>query len=601
MKKFRTEKGDFEKLGVTICEDCVNIAVENKTLRPLVLELFDKKSLHRLGSVHFPASSRLGDVCAMKIYDLDPEQYAYRLRLGNNEFVDPYAVETVGNEKFGRRKMYGLFKTDDFSFKYKNPETPWNEELFYLLNVRAFTKDKSSRVNNPGTFSALSQKASYLKNLGITSVILQPVYDFNETMTDGISGEKRLNLWGYAEGNFFAPKQSYSCGHPGIEFKETVDKLHSFKIGVIMQFYFPPDIRESFITECIRYWVLNYRIDGAWLMGCSLPLKNIASDPLLKGIKVLVTDVDGDNIYGEAVPDRKNIGILNDSFMYDSRKYLKGDEDMLGAFSRHILNNPEKCATVNYITNYYGFTLNDLVSYERKHNEDNGENNADGSDYNYSWNCGAEGKSRRKAVITLRHSQIRNAFTFLLLSQGTPMLRAGDEFLNSQNGNNNPYCQDNKISYINWDDLEKNKDIHEFVRELIAFRKDHPVFRSAVKKKMMDYISCGYPDASYHGEQAWAANFANYNRHFAVMYIGLYEKMNNGGRDDDFYVAYNMHWMDHRFHPPKPPKNKVWKKIMSTDEGFCKTPKELSEGEIPVSSRSTVVLKAVEVLKDKRS
>ena len=590
MLKIKTEKGDCSRPGVTCMGDAVNIAVENRQGRPLILELFYKKSLKKAGSVKFPKDSVLGDMHSVKISGIDASELAYRIRYGNNEGIDPYACAVTGNERFGKRRIYGLFAKPEVPGTGKRPETAWNDSVFYLLNVRGYTKDNSSGVDEKGTIKALAKKIPYLKKTGITAVILQPVYDFDETMEPGISGEKRLNFWGYSKGNYFAVKQAYCSGDPSKEFADTVRAFHDSGLEVILQFYFPDDTPESYITACIRYWVTQYGIDGVQLLGSSLPLRNVFTDPLLKSTKILVTDPDMDAVYGNTTPDRKNAGAMLDSFMYDCRKYLKGDEDMLSSFAMHILNNPEKCAAVNYITNYYGFTLNDLVSYDRKHNEANGEDNKDGGDYNYSWNCGAEGKSRKKSVNQLRKKQIRNALCFMFLSQGTPMLRAGDEFLNSQNGNNNAYCQDNKTSYLNWNDLEKNKDIYDFVRKLIAFRKAHPVFKSASRKKMMDYISCGYPDVSFHGEQAWHADFANYNRHFAVMYCGAYEKNAKGGRDDDFFVIYNMHWMDHRFHPPKAPKNKEWKIVMSTDEGFLEKPVPVEAGEVMVQQRSVMVL-----------
>ncbi len=595
MLKFRTEKGDCGRLGVTYGDGSINIAVENKEGRPLLLELFYRKGLKKAASIRFPSSSVLGDICSMKIKDIDPDKYAYRLKTGNIEFVDAYAMGITGNERFGHRKIYGLFVKNDREFCCKRPCTAWNESFFYLLNVRGFTRDRSSKVLNRGTFKGLTEKLDYLKKLGITAVILQPVYDFDETMEAGISGEKRLNFWGYAGGNYMAPKQAYSCGDACSEFRDMVEEFHRNDIEVILQFYFPEDIREFYITDCIRHWVLDYNIDGVQLMGSCLPLRNLMTDPVLKSTKILVTDPDMDAIYGNKLPDKKNTGAMLDSFMYDCRKFLKGDEDMLRSFSMHVLNNPEKCAAVNYLTNYYGFTLNDLVSYDRKHNEANGESNKDGGDYNYSWNCGVEGKSRKKAVNLLRRKQVRNALCFIFLSQGTPMMRAGDEFLNTQKGNNNAYCQDNKISYLNWEDLEKNADIYDYVCKLSKFRKTHPVFRSAVRKKMMDYVSCGYPDVSFHGEQAWHADFANYNRHFAVMYAGAYEKSEKGGRDDDFYVIYNMHWMNHRFHPPKAPKSKEWKMIMTSEEGFLTEPLPVGASEVLVQQRSIAVLRAFPV------
>ncbi len=597
MLKFRTENGDCGRLGITDMGDHINIAVENKEGRPILLELFYRNNLRKAASLRFPSSSVLGDVCSMAIYDFDKDKYAYRLKAGNREFVDPYAPAVTGNERFGKRKIYGLFSGADGGFSRKRPAIPWNESVFYLLNVRGFTKDSSSGVEHRGTFKGVTEKLSYLKKMGITGVIFQPVYDFDETMEAGISGEKKLNFWGYARGCYFSPKQAFSCRDACFEFKEMVEEFHASRMEVILQFYFPEDIRESFITECIRYWVLTYNIDGVQVMGSCLPLRNLLTDPMLRTTKILMTDPDMDAIYGNTMPEKKNAGAMLDSFMYDGRKYLKGDEDMLRTFSMHILNNPEKNAAVNYMTSYYGFTLSDLVSYERKHNEANGEDNKDGGDYNYSWNCGVEGKSRRKSVKLLRDKLIRNALCFIFLSQGTPMLRAGDEFLNSQKGNNNAYCQDNKTSYLNWEDIEKNRDIYDYTCKLIEFRRSHPVFRSAVRKKMMDYISCGYPDVSFHGEQAWHADFANYNRHFAVMYAGAYEKDEKGGRDDDFYVIYNMHWENRRFHPPKPPKNKEWMIVMSTDEGFLDKAVRVSGNEVLVQGRSVMVLQTVQTEK----
>ena len=157
----------------------------------------------------------------------------------------------------------------------------------------------------------------------------------------------------------------------------------------------------------------------------------------------------------------------------------------------------------NYIAGHNGFTLNDLVSYDAKHNEANGENNQDGPDYNYSWNCGAEGPSRKRAVVALRAGQMRNAFMLVLLAQGIPCILAGDEFGNTQKGNNNVYCQDNPVGWLDWSRLEKNRALHEFVKEMIALRRSHPALRQKEELRGMDQISCGVPDVSYHGEYAW--------------------------------------------------------------------------------------------------
>jgi glycogen operon protein len=247
--------------------------------------------------------------------------------------------------------------------------------------------------------------------------------------------------------------------------------------------------------------------------------------------------------------------------MYDMRRLLKGDEGMLYEVMKHMRINPSTNGVINYITNYYGFTMADLFSYDRKYNEANGEDNKDGVDYNFSWNCGAEGSTRKKQVLALREKQIRNAFILLMLSQGTPFFYMGDEFGNSQKGNNNPYCQDNEITWLNWKDLNKNKEIYSFVKELISLRKNTGVFHLPKECMIMDYKSCGCPDISYHGEEAWKPSWEHYSRQIGFMLCGDYAE---GCEGKYYFVAVNMHWEDHEFALPKLPKKKVWKKLMTT-------------------------------------
>lgn len=591
MKKYEIiSDSDFE-LGSTADKDSISVCAVSDSDKPLSLELYDRKSLKRIHSVRFPNENHIGAVYSMTLKGLDPSGLLYRLRSGRREYLDPYAKEIAGNRRFGKRDGFGGFIDPVPAIGHEGDRLEWEDLVIYLLNVRAFTKDPSSKVKHPGTFDGLKEKIPYLKKLGITSLLLQPCYDFNEVSDK--EQTSRINLWGYVPGNYFYPKPSYAFGDPVEEFASLLDELHKNKMELYMQFYFMSGESTCFIQRVLRYWAEHYRVDGFELMGADLPVKEIALDPYLRDMKLLFTQLDVDMIYGRSEPKVKNLGFINDPFMYDMRKYLKGDEDMLNTVSKHILANPGRMAMVNHITSYYGFTLKDLVSYERKHNEKNGEMGADGSDYNYSWNCGDEGTSRKKAVNSLRLRQMKNAVILLALSQGVPMLRFGDEFGNSQRGNNNAWCQDNKISYLDWNDLEKNKDLFEFTKKVIALRKKHPVFRSRYAKKMYDYISCGAPDASFHGEQAWNQSFVNYNRHFALMYSGAYEKVSDKSNDDDFYIAYNMHWTGHRFHPPKPAKGKKWEICLSTGSGKEAAIYDQTGNELAVSARSIVVLRAV--------
>ncbi len=206
----------------------------------------------------------------------------------------------------------------------------------------------------------------------------------------------------------------------------------------------------------------------------------------------------------------------------------------------------------------------DLVSYDRKHNEDNNENNQDGTDSNYSWNCGQEGPSRKKTIVSLRLQQIKNALLMLFLAQGTPLIFMGDEFGNSQKGNNNPYCQDNDTTWLNWKNINSNKEIYSFMKKLIAFRKEHGELHQKMPLRMMDYKSCGYPDLSYHGEFPWKPDTTAYSRQLGMMYCGRYGEEGTEKQDEFLYVAYNLHWEPHEFVLPRLPKDKKWKTVLSS-------------------------------------
>ena len=197
-------------------------------------------------------------------------------------------------------------------------------------------------------------------------------------------------------------------------------------------------------------------------------MKLLGEDPYLSRLKLLAPGWDGVEPGQE-----KHLAEYNDGFMMDMRSFLKGDEDQLNRLVYHIRHNPGQVGVVNYMANTNGFTLMDMVSYDTKHNEANGEENRDGTDYNQSWNCGVEGPSRKKRIMQMRRKQIRNALLMLFLSQGTPLLMMGDEFGRTKKGNNNSYCQDNDISWLNWGLLNSNSSLHEFVKHVIQFRKEH--------------------------------------------------------------------------------------------------------------------------------
>jgi glycogen operon protein len=277
---------------------------------------------------------------------------------------------------------------------------------------------------------------------------------------------------------------------------------------------------------------------------------------------------------------------------------------MVGAMAQRLQGSPDlygwerrgSTASINFITCHDGFTLMDMVSYNGKHNEANGDNNNDGSNDSLSWNCGWEGDSTDPNVNKLRRKQIKNAVAMLLVSQGTPMILAGDEIGNTQFGNNNAYCQDNEISWVDWSLLNSNKEIFEFFRKMIAFRRAHPVLRSSGHFQNRDYMGSGFADITWHGTKAWNADWSGRAHTLAFMLCGKHAK---GGKvqDNNIYVAMNMHWEMHGFELPKLPKSQAWYVFANTD---AQAPQDIwevgeekkleNQSEFLVGSRSVVVL-----------
>ncbi|MBO6133323.1 MAG: alpha-amylase [Lachnospiraceae bacterium] len=606
--KFEISKGRPWPLGVSLIDGGINVAAAAERSSRLSLVLIDDESGERF-EIPFDETGAVGSVHSLFISGVDIDKYSYVLKNGRHEYVDPYAVWASGTENWGHHEPKGRFAASEFDWEGdSSPRIPFSDSCFYLLHVRGFTMHRSSGVKNPGTFEGLTEKLGYLQDLGITAIELLPVYDFNEVMKPHpamntqkpVEGafenphKRRINYWGFTSGQYFFPKNAYSAiGDGPLSFKRLVHELHKRGMEAVVDFYFETTDFE-FIQSVLRYWVINYRVDGFRVLGNGLPFKPIVTDPYLTETK-LIFDSLGDEFYREDfhAPNR-NVLLLNNSFQQDNRRFLKGDADLLPSFARHLFENPKKHGYLNFLTSYNGFTMCDLVSYERKHNEANGENNADGTDYNFSWNCGQEGMSRKKSINRLRMQQMKNAFSFLFFSQGVPEILAGDEFCNSQKGNNNAYCQDNPISWLNWDDLKKNGEMHGFLKQLIQFRKKHPVLHSVSQKRFTDYLSCGFPDVSYHGEQAWAPKFDEYMRHIGVMYKGFYEKLPNGRADQDLFLIFNMHWQPHSFSLPKSEKNREWVEIMNTEEGFIKE-RALESDTIEVKQRSVSVLYAKKI------
>lgn len=609
-----------DRSEVVLTETGAVFAAELLTREECGVILYDKNGKE----LRFPFSDegKNGSLYGMMLEGPHIAEYTYNFYDGGQIITDFYARGIKGLEKWGagengRRKTYGKFSDGRFDWQGDVPlQHPMEDTILYGLNVRAFTRHKSSGVKNPGTFEGIVEKIPYLKELGITAIELMPCYEYEEcifpekvvprtaaAMAREFSGilpgqqpaqdVLRLNCWGFQKGFYFSPKASYSASSsPEQSFKTLVREFHKNGIEVMMQFYFPPEIKQLYMMEVIKFWVKEYHIDGVRISGFHIPYRLLAEEPSLKNTKIRGIylpqedlDVIGNNI-------DKNFMSDNENYRQDMRRYLKGDEGLMNQVLYYQRRNPREYGVVNYFADYDGFSLYDCVSYEKKHNEENGENNRDGNDVNFTWNCGVEGKSRKKAVMELRMKQMKNALTFLFLSQGIPFIFSGDEFANSRNGNNNCYCQDNETGWINWKKNGFSSELTAYIRFLIQLRKKHQILHMKEEMQAMDVKGCGYPDISYHGVEAWMPDLGYLSRMAGILLCGKYAP---DGQDESFYVACNMHWEMHKLALPKLPKDKKWIKIADTSLSVAEQEQQnviFTESEnsvITVDKRSIVV------------
>lgn len=457
----------------------------------------------------------------------------------------------VKTANFGADGIAAHFEVKPFDWKQDvRPDIPYCDMIIYKLHVRGFTAGASSGVKCPGTFEGVSQKIKYIKSLGFNTVLLMPCYEFDENIG---TSSYRLNFWGYGtQASYFAPKASYASkpGDAVNEFKNMVRLLHKEKIAVMMEMDLSRAAGGCMVTDILRFWAGEYHIDGFRIIGQNTFAQTLAGDPYLRGIKLIAGDWDGAATVKNSEEAAGALALCNDGFMINCRRFLKGDEGQVKEFGENFSTGCVPDARINYIADHDGFTLNDLFSYDERHNMDNGEKNCDGREINYSWNCGVEGTTSKKSVNRLRLRMLKNALTVLLLSQGTPMLLAGDEFGNTHFGNNNPYCQDNRLSYVNWVNSRQSRELRDFVTGLTALRKAHRVLSNTAQLKGRDYIFCGNPDISFHGLKAWYPDYGYYSRTLGILLNGQYALKDRVNADSSFFIAFNMHWEEHEFDLP---------------------------------------------------
>jgi len=364
-------------------------------------------------------------------------------------------------------------------------------------------------------------------------------------------------------------------------------------------------IVQQMILECLRYWTTAYHVDGfrfdlASILGRNKDgtpmnepplLQSLACDPILGNVKLIAEAWDAGGLYQVgSFPAWNRWAEWNGKYRDDMRNYLKGDYGMFHIAAQRIMGSPDLYdpesrgynASVNFLNCHDGFTLWDMYSYNEKHNRANGWNNMDGSNDNRSWNCGVEGETEDEEVLALRRKLAKNAVTVLLMSRGTPMFLAGDEFLNSQRGNNNAYCQDNEISWLDWRDLDKNREHFEYMKHMIKIRREHDVVRRFSGK-----CSFGFPEIQL-------LEPAGESRVLGIIYAG---RNHDNTEDDIICLAVNVYWEEQDCCLPLLPENMKWFVEADTSGRYLKhgIPKEegpyAAEGfQIKMEPRSVLIL-----------
>jgi glycogen operon protein len=697
-------------LGATLEAEGVNFAVFSRDAEAMTLCLFESSSdgdssfEYRLD----PRLNRTGDIWhvlvvgigagALYLWRADgPYLPAKGHRFNRHKaLLDPYAKAVTGDFTWdlAETKAYDPGSPElDLSFSAKDDaafmpkcvvvsdafdwrgDRPLNYPLrhcvIYETHVRGLTMHPSAEVQHPGTFRGVAEMIPYFKDLGVTSLELLPVQEFDlleNTRTDPTTGRRLSNYWGYSTMAFFAPKGRYaasgSVGEQVGEFKEMVRTLHEAGIEVILDIVFNhsaegnelgptlsfrgldnriyymldedkryyknfsgcgntlncnhPVVR-TLIRDCLRYWVVEMHVDGfRFDLGSILGrdqsgkllenppvIEGIAEDPILRHTKIIAEAWDAGGAYQVGWFPGGRWAEWNDRYRDDVRRFWRGDHGsarnlatrITGSSDLYLRDGRKPFHSINFITAHDGFTLNDLVSYNHKHNERNGEEGRDGSDADYSFNYGEEGPSRNAALEAIRNRQAKNFLSTLLLSIGTPMLLGGDEFRRTQGGNNNAYCQDNEIGWCDWGRRKAYEGLVRFARGLIAFRMRHPAFRRPEFFTGLDADFNATPDITWFDEMGMNPDWAKIDARIAARIDGSKADILADRDDNDFYLIFNAKDESAVFKVGPAPMARRWFRVIDSS---LPSPEDLAEpgdeailvpqDEYAVSPRSIVLL-----------
>jgi isoamylase len=501
-------------------------------------------------------------------------------------------------------ELMPIYEFDEFEHSHVNSETGEMLMNYWGYSTVGFFAPKAGYAASGKHGMQIDELKTLIKELHTSGIEVMLDVVFNHT----------------AEGNERGPYISFRGLDNQTYYMLTPDGYYVNFSGTGNTLNCNNPIVRNMVLDCLRYWASEYHIDGfrfdlAAILGrdpLGTPLLNpplletLAYDPILAKCKLVAEAWDAGGLYQVgSFPAYGRWAEWNGKYRDSARRFLQGEAGMVGEISQRIQGSPDlypswagrgASSSINFITCHDGFTLYDLVAYNGKHNEANGENNNDGANDNNSWNCGWEGPSTDAAVNDLRRRQIKNALTILMVSQGVPMILMGDEAGRTQLGNNNTYCHDNQLNWFDWTLTETNADLVRFFTNMIAFRKAHPVLRNKDQFSHSDYVGSGYADITWHGTRAWSADWSEGSRVLAFMLCGQHAK--RGTIADDFvYVAMNMHWENHEFELPALPSGLRW--FVSANTGMQSPEDSWAPGAEPVlgdqgrmliGARSVVVL-----------
>ncbi|MFW5689017.1 MAG: glycogen debranching protein GlgX [bacterium] len=673
------DSGKPYPLGAHLTDDGVRFAVFSRHATAVTLCLFDEAeqplpteridldpAVHRTGDIWHVEVRGLG-AGQLYLFQVDgpyEPEHGHRFN-GNLYLVDPYARALTGGFEWKLNAQFGydpdspegdaspnrrtdltaagipkcVVVDDAFDWQGDRPlNYPLRKSVIYEAHVKGLTAHESSGVAHRGTYRGLIEKIPYLQELGITSLELLPVHEFDEFELDRvnpITGTELRNYWGYSTVAFFAPKATYAAdggaGEQVREFKEMVRELHKAGIEVILDVVFNhtsegneygpthsfrgwdnsvyymleannrryrdyagtgntlncnhPVMREL-IIDCLHYWVVEMHVDGfrfdlgsilgrdrhGNLMENPPVIERIAEDPILRNTKLIAEAWDAGGAYQVGSFPGGRWAEWNDRYRDDARRYWRGDRGVTAPFATRLAGSSDLYLrdgrkpfhSINFVTCHDGFTMRDLVSYSRKHNEENGEHNRDGMNNNNSSNYGTEGPSADPAIEAVRLRQQKNMLATLMLSLGTPMILGGDEFARTQRGNNNAYCQDNELSWFDYRLAAEHEGLVEFTRKLIAFRRHHPAFLRPEFYTGHDTDFNKMPDITWFNEAGHAVDWASVGWALALRIDGSHAEILADRDDNDFFLIFNASPHRVKVTMAAAPPGKAWHRVMDT-------------------------------------